>query len=91
MEGPVETSNGSSNSVPNNGDSTLEPVKGFYRPDWRSQLSPPNSLTRASNSASESALSASRLDGKRLTRIRFPELKDFAGPIGGPNSALQIL
>ena len=40
MEGPVETSNGSSKSVPNNRPSALEPVKGFCRPDWQSQSGP---------------------------------------------------
>ena len=75
MEDPVETSNGSSNSVSNR-DSALEPVGGPIKTPNRAELGvpigPQSDPQLGSNSRSGSALSASRLDGKRLTRIRWP-------------------
>ena len=74
MEGPVETSNGSSNSVSNR-DSALEPVGGPIKTPNRAELGVP----------------IGPQSDPQLGSNSLAELKDFAGPIGSPNSALQFL
>ena len=90
MEDPVETSNGSSNSVSNR-DSALEPVGGPIKTPNRAELGVP--IGPQSGPQLGSRIRVKRFSPRReaLNADSLAELNDFAGPIGGPNSALQFL